>query len=339
MAQPILLKIPPEDPRVALRQRLESAPTEHAEALLALYDIVQELHDKGLLELAKGALGSGEKVMKIGVEAANSPEVIQAIRNFMILSKLFASLDPRLLEHLAGAVPKALVEAKEEKPLGLFALLGMLASQDMRRILGIGGARGEVARPRPRPAGQGLSRSPFAPVSARAYRSGFPGPPARKPLTEWRAHHDTENHCRSFGRNTHRRRSQTHLRRGRRFVERVPRVHGPPPGRNRVDPRAPRGSRRVRRRGAGAPHGRARRLRRKLRAGQCSPGERPLRLSSQPRAGAGHRRAHPKQRNRQAPTFRRRMPRRFSAGAAIIPSWCRRPRRCPACWRLPSRLR
>ena len=138
MAQPILLKIPPEDPREVLRQRLEAAPLEHAEALLTLLDIVQELYDKGLLEIAKGALGSGEKVMKIGVDAANSPEVIQAIRNFMIMSKLFASLDPRLLEHLAGAVPNALVAAKKEKPPGLFALLGMLASQDTRRMLGIG---------------------------------------------------------------------------------------------------------------------------------------------------------------------------------------------------------
>jgi len=138
MAQPILLKIPPEDPREVLRHRLENAPLEHAEALLSLLDIVQELHDKGLLEIAKGGLGSGEKVMKIAVDAANSPEVLQAIRNFMIMSKLFASLDPRLLEHLAGAVPNALVEAKKEKPPGLFALLGMLASQDTRRMLGIG---------------------------------------------------------------------------------------------------------------------------------------------------------------------------------------------------------
>jgi len=137
MAQPILLKIPPEDPREVLRRRLETAPLEHAEALLSVFDIVQELHDKGLLEIAKGALGSGEKVMKIGVDAANSPEVIQGIRNFMILSKLFASLDPRLLEHLAQAVPKALVEAKEKKPPGLFSLLGMLINQDTRRILGI----------------------------------------------------------------------------------------------------------------------------------------------------------------------------------------------------------
>ncbi len=67
-------------PREVLRKKLENAPLEHAEALLTLLDIVQELHDKGLLEIAKGALGSGEKVMKIGVEAASSPEVIQAIR-------------------------------------------------------------------------------------------------------------------------------------------------------------------------------------------------------------------------------------------------------------------
>jgi uncharacterized protein YjgD (DUF1641 family) len=137
MAQPILLKIPPEDPREVLRRRVENAPQDHAEAVLALFDVVQELHDKGLLEIAKGALGSGEKVLKIAVDAANNPEVIQAIRNFMILSKLFASLDPRLLEHLAQAVPKALVEAKNEKPPGLFALLGLLAGQDTRRILGI----------------------------------------------------------------------------------------------------------------------------------------------------------------------------------------------------------
>jgi len=138
MAQPILLKIPPEDPREILRQRLEAAPLEHAEALLSLLDLVHELHDKGLLEIAKGGLGSGEKVMKIAVDAANSPEVIQAIRNFVIMSKLFASLDPRLLEHLAGAVPNALVDARKEKPPGLFALLGLLTSQDTRRILGIG---------------------------------------------------------------------------------------------------------------------------------------------------------------------------------------------------------
>jgi uncharacterized protein YjgD (DUF1641 family) len=137
MAAPILLKIPPQDPREALYRRLENAPKEHAEALLAACDVLQGLHDKGLLEIAKGALGSGEKILEILVEAGNSPEVIHGIRNFIILTKLFAALEPKLLEHLAGAVPNALVEAKTEKPLGLLRLMSKATNADTRRILTI----------------------------------------------------------------------------------------------------------------------------------------------------------------------------------------------------------
>jgi uncharacterized protein YjgD (DUF1641 family) len=137
MAAPILLKLPPEDPHEALYRRLENAPKEHAEALLAACDILQGLHDKGLLELAKGALGSGEKVLEILVEAGNSPEVIRGIRNIMILTKFFAGLEPELLEQLAGAVPKALAEAKTEKPLGLLQLMGKATNADTRRVMTI----------------------------------------------------------------------------------------------------------------------------------------------------------------------------------------------------------
>ncbi len=137
MAQPILLHIPPQDPREALRLRLEAAPLDHAEALLSLLDVVQELHDKGLLEIAKGALGSGEKVMKIAVDAADTPEVIRGIRNLVILSKLATSLDPALLEHLAGAVTQSTSDAKKSKPPGLFSLMAKLLSADSRRALGV----------------------------------------------------------------------------------------------------------------------------------------------------------------------------------------------------------
>jgi uncharacterized protein YjgD (DUF1641 family) len=138
MAQPILLQFPPEDPREILRKRLEAAPLEHAAALLSLLDVVQQLHDKGLLEIAKGALGSGEKVMKIAVDAADTPEVIQAIRNAVIMGKLFASIDPALLEQVATALPKALNEAKTEKPMGLLSLLAMMSNRNARRVLGLG---------------------------------------------------------------------------------------------------------------------------------------------------------------------------------------------------------
>jgi uncharacterized protein YjgD (DUF1641 family) len=137
MAEPILLQLPPRDPREELFLKLQNAPQEHAEALLAAYDVLQGLHDTGLLEMAKGLLGAGDKVLDIIVQASDSPEVIHGIRNFIILTKLFGSLDPKLLEHLADAVPKALVEAKTEKPLGALQLLGKMSNQDTRRMLTI----------------------------------------------------------------------------------------------------------------------------------------------------------------------------------------------------------
>jgi len=135
MAAPILLNIPPQDPRETLYQRLEKAPKEHAEALLNTYEILQGLHDRGLLELAKGALGSSEKVLQILVDTANTPEVIRGIRNAMILAKIADAIDPSLLEGLQRAVPEGLAEAQKPKPISLFRVLRKLLSQDTRRVL------------------------------------------------------------------------------------------------------------------------------------------------------------------------------------------------------------
>jgi uncharacterized protein YjgD (DUF1641 family) len=135
MAEPILLKLPPRDPREALYRRLENAPHEHAEALLATYDLLQGLHDRGVLELFKGAIGSSEKLLQILVEAGNSPAVIRGIRNLTILAKIGDSIDPELLEALERAVPEGLAEAKKSKPLGIWQLLKKLCSRDTRRVL------------------------------------------------------------------------------------------------------------------------------------------------------------------------------------------------------------
>jgi len=135
MAEPILFKPLARDPREALYQRLENAPKEHVEALLDVCDILQGLHERGILELAKGALGSSEKVLQILVNTANTPEVIRGIRNAMILAKIADAIDPQLLESLGRAVPEGLAEAGKANPPGLFSVLRKLFSHDTRRVL------------------------------------------------------------------------------------------------------------------------------------------------------------------------------------------------------------
>ena len=135
MAEPIALKLASPDPREALYHRLENAPREHVEALLASYEVLQGLHDRGVLELVRGALGSSDKVLQILVDAVNTPEAICGIRNFMILIRIAGTLEPELLEALAHAVPEGLAQAKMPEPLGLWQLLKKLSSQDTRRAM------------------------------------------------------------------------------------------------------------------------------------------------------------------------------------------------------------
>jgi uncharacterized protein YjgD (DUF1641 family) len=135
MAQPILLELPPRDPREALYDRLKNAPHQHAEALLNVYDILQELQDRGVLELAKGALGSSERVLEILVNVVNKPEMIRGMRNLIILANVADSFEPEFLECLQPAIKQGLSEARKANPHGFWQIAKMLLSQQSRRVM------------------------------------------------------------------------------------------------------------------------------------------------------------------------------------------------------------
>src|SRR5260370_40791377 len=101
MAQPILLTIPKRDPHEELRSRLAHAPAEHDEAVLAGFEVLQGLNDRGVLELLRGGLGGSDKVLEIVVEAAKTPGEIRGIRNLLVMDKILGSIDPELLEKFA----------------------------------------------------------------------------------------------------------------------------------------------------------------------------------------------------------------------------------------------
>src|SRR6266566_219424 len=135
MAQPIRLEFPPRDARAELQSRLQDAPLQHAEALLSGYDLLQRLHDRGVLDLLRGGLGSSDKVLSIVVDAAKTPEAINATRNLLILSKVMFTLKPALLEDIVTAVPNSLAQARKQKPLSLWQMFKKMCSQDTRRAL------------------------------------------------------------------------------------------------------------------------------------------------------------------------------------------------------------
>lgn len=137
MAQPIPLHLAPRDPQNELKVRLERAPREHAEAVLAAYEVLQGLHDQGVLELMRGVLGGRDKILEQFVAVASGPDAIRAYRNFLLLVKALGEIEPVLLSDLTRAAPKALVQAnaEETKPPGLIKLLSTFWNRDFRRGL------------------------------------------------------------------------------------------------------------------------------------------------------------------------------------------------------------
>jgi uncharacterized protein YjgD (DUF1641 family) len=140
MAKPIPLQLPKRDAREELRSRLEQAPLEHAEAVLAGFEVLQGLHDSGTLEVLRGVLGGGNKILEIVVESTKTPEAIRGIRNLLIVTKIVGSIDPEILRKFAEAAPDALAaaaKAQEMEPPSLWESLRILRSENLRRGLAV----------------------------------------------------------------------------------------------------------------------------------------------------------------------------------------------------------
>jgi uncharacterized protein YjgD (DUF1641 family) len=137
MAQPIPLEIPPRSPRAELRSRLEQAPKEHAEAVLAAYEVLQELHKHGVLEIMRGALAASDEILEKVVDNVKTPEAIRAIRNLLFLRRILGSIEPEWLQGIFQAIPEGIAQATAERdqPVSLFGLLRRALSKDSLRGL------------------------------------------------------------------------------------------------------------------------------------------------------------------------------------------------------------
>lgn len=139
MAQPISLERTPRDARQELRKRLEEAPVEHAEALLESYELLQQLHDRGIFQLLHGALGASDKLVEAAVDAAKSEESVRAMRNAIIFGKMLSSINPEILQGVAVAVGETLGCTTRPiiEPPSLLSLLGQFRRRELRRSIAL----------------------------------------------------------------------------------------------------------------------------------------------------------------------------------------------------------
>ena len=137
MAQPLPLETAPRNAREELRRRLERASDEHAEAILDAYELLQELHDQGVLEMARGVLSTRDEILRTLSENASTPEALRAIRNLLFWRRILGSIEPERFQEIFEAIPEGINQATAHRKerITLFGLLRQLMSRESLRAM------------------------------------------------------------------------------------------------------------------------------------------------------------------------------------------------------------
>lgn len=135
MAQPIPLTLTPKGPDPT--ERLEDALHKHTDAIVSALELLQLLHNRGVLELARGLVGAGDQLVGILTAAAGAPESLRGMRNFILLTKFFASIPPEVLESLVRTASEGAEREKANRAPGLLQLLRRAGSEDSRHAMAV----------------------------------------------------------------------------------------------------------------------------------------------------------------------------------------------------------
>src|SRR5882724_11158012 len=127
MAQPIL-SVPPHQNGAGADRHLRDAPDKHADAILSALELLQLLHDRGVLDLLRGMVGAGDKLVGTLTAAVDTPESLRGIRNFILLTKFFGSIPPEILNSLAQTAIQGADREKAHRAPGILQLLRRLRS-------------------------------------------------------------------------------------------------------------------------------------------------------------------------------------------------------------------
>ncbi len=134
MAKPVGYRVfTPADAREELKRKIDEAPMAHAEALLGAYDLLEQAHQSGTLEIVRGLLAAQNHVIDHVADVLTSPEVVNGLRNLLILGKLLGNIDPTALQ----AITVGEYKGRPAAPPSLISLVGRLGTADARRGLNV----------------------------------------------------------------------------------------------------------------------------------------------------------------------------------------------------------
>lgn len=127
-----------EEKTAALNQMLEQM-ADNQKSLSVFLEIIEELHQAGVLDMIKGLLKTRDKVGVLAIQQLNQPDAHRMIKNGMSGVQMLSRINPDHLSTLMNGVTQGLeksndVEAKRE-PLSLWGMLRAMRDPDVNASL------------------------------------------------------------------------------------------------------------------------------------------------------------------------------------------------------------
>lgn len=121
-------------------QEIEEALLNNKDAILETMEIIGYLKQRGILDLVKGLLGQGDKVLDILVNTANMNENKNSIKNILLLLGTIGminvtQLEPFLLKLNAGVARVAESERQQDGKTGYIGLARALKDPEINRAI------------------------------------------------------------------------------------------------------------------------------------------------------------------------------------------------------------
>lgn len=136
MAEPVAFTPKSADPRTELQRRLAAAPSEHAEAILVAYDLLEEAHRQGILDALHGVIRARDTIAGLAARYAAEPVNINALRHVLAVGQMVGSFDPEPISNLAREAYNTMeTQRRESRPPSLWQLFRRFTHPDTRRGL------------------------------------------------------------------------------------------------------------------------------------------------------------------------------------------------------------
>ncbi|WP_338473390.1 DUF1641 domain-containing protein (plasmid) [Niallia sp. XMNu-256] len=133
------IELSEEEKRKQDLRQIEDSLLKNKQALLDTLDLVQHMHDRGIISLLSGLFAEGDKVLQILIEKANTKETANTLKNLLLMVGVLGTLNVKQLEPILLKLNAGIARVSESKDhddqVGYFDIFKSLKDPEINRSI------------------------------------------------------------------------------------------------------------------------------------------------------------------------------------------------------------